>query len=95
MKLAQRMVQSFCASISTSNSHRWTTVSGMNEVGVRVHKSTDPGQPNGVVLNAATTFWLPVSPLIAMFTAGRSTGQYTTSEPDASMQLSCRISILF
>lgn len=62
MKLAQRMVQSFCASISTSNSHRWTTVSGMNEVGVRVHKSTDPGQPNGVVLNAATTFWLPVSP---------------------------------
>lgn len=62
MKLAQRMVQSFCASISTSNSHRWTTVSGMNEVGVRVHKSTDPGQPNGVVLNAATTFRLPVSP---------------------------------
>ncbi|XP_021678369.2 homeobox-leucine zipper protein HDG11 isoform X2 [Hevea brasiliensis] len=62
MKLAQRMVNSFCASISTSNSHRWTTVSGMNEVGVRVHKSTDPGQPNGVVLNAATTFWLPVSP---------------------------------
>ncbi|KAF2290118.1 hypothetical protein GH714_002716 [Hevea brasiliensis] len=62
MKLAQRMVNSFCASISTSNSHRWTTVSGMSEVGVRVHKSTDPGQPNGVVLNAATTFWLPVSP---------------------------------
>ncbi|KAJ9167524.1 hypothetical protein P3X46_022170 [Hevea brasiliensis] len=62
MKLAQRMVNSFCASISTSNSHRWTTVSGSNEVGVRVHKSTDPGQPNGVVLNAATTFWLPVSP---------------------------------
>ncbi|KDP45798.1 hypothetical protein JCGZ_17405 [Jatropha curcas] len=62
MKLAQRMVNSFCASISTSNRHRWTTVSGSNEVGVRVHKSTDPGQPNGVVLNAATTFWLPVSP---------------------------------
>ncbi|KAH7549461.1 hypothetical protein JRO89_XS13G0035600 [Xanthoceras sorbifolium] len=49
---------------NTSNSHRWTTLSGLNEVGVRVtlHKSTDPGQPTGVVLNAATTFWLPVSP---------------------------------
>lgn len=64
MKLAQRMVNSFCASISTSSSHRWSTLSGLNEVGVRVtlHKSTDPGQPNGVVLSAATTFWLPVSP---------------------------------
>ncbi|XP_059453579.1 homeobox-leucine zipper protein HDG11-like [Corylus avellana] len=64
MKLAQRMVNNFCASISTSISHRWTTLSGLNEVGVRVtfHKSTDPGQPNGVVLSAATTIWLPMSP---------------------------------
>ncbi|KAL0535739.1 hypothetical protein IC582_030080 [Cucumis melo] len=64
MKLAQRMVNNFCASISTSHGHRWTTLSGMNEVGVRVtvHKSTDSGQPNGVVLSAATTIWLPVSP---------------------------------
>lgn len=64
MKLAQRMVSSFCTSISTSNRHRGTTISGLNEVGVRVtlHKSMDPGQPNGVVLNAATTFWLPVPP---------------------------------
>lgn len=64
MKLAQRMVNNFCASISTSNGHRWTTLSGLNEVGVRVtvHKSSDPGQPNGVVLSAATTIWLPISP---------------------------------
>ncbi|XWS37519.1 hypothetical protein CRYUN_Cryun19dG0050200 [Craigia yunnanensis] len=64
MKLAQRMVNNFCTSISTSNSHRWTTLSGLNEVGVRVtvHKSSDPGQPNGVVLSAATTFWIPVTP---------------------------------
>lgn len=64
MKLAQRMVNNFCASISSSNGHRWTTLSGLNEVGVRVtiHKNTDPGQPNGVVLSAATTIWLPVSP---------------------------------
>ncbi|KAF9667494.1 hypothetical protein SADUNF_Sadunf15G0028800 [Salix dunnii] len=64
MKLAQRMVSSFCSSISTSSSHRWSTLSGLHDVGVRVtiHKSTDPGQPNGVVLSAATTFSLPVSP---------------------------------
>ncbi|KAI4352042.1 hypothetical protein L6164_006330 [Bauhinia variegata] len=64
MKLAQRMVSNFCASVSTSNGHRWTTLSGMNEVGVRVtvHKSNDPGQPNGVVLSAATTIWLPLPP---------------------------------
>lgn len=64
MNLAQRMVKNFCASIGTSNGQRWTTLSGLNEVGVRVtvHKSTDPGQPNGVVLSAATTIWLPISP---------------------------------
>lgn len=66
MKLAQRMVNNFCGSISTSSSRqqRWTTLSGSSEVGVRValHKSTDPGQPNGVVLSAATTIWLPISP---------------------------------
>ncbi|KAJ8752539.1 hypothetical protein K2173_004827 [Erythroxylum novogranatense] len=64
MTLAQRMVNNFCASISTSNNHRWTTLSGLSEVGVRVtlHKGSDPGQPNGVVLSAATTFWLPVPP---------------------------------
>ncbi|XP_058078884.1 homeobox-leucine zipper protein ROC8-like [Magnolia sinica] len=64
MKLSQRMINSFCSSISASNGHRWTTLSGMNDVGVRVtvHKSTDPGQPNGVVLSAASSIWLPVSP---------------------------------
>ncbi|OIW03379.1 hypothetical protein TanjilG_31826 [Lupinus angustifolius] len=66
MKLAQRMVTNFCASISTSNGQRWTILSGLDEVGVRVnvHKSTDPGQPNGVVLSAATTIWLPIPPHI-------------------------------
>uniref|UniRef100_A0A1D1Y0W3 Homeobox-leucine zipper protein ROC8 n=1 Tax=Anthurium amnicola TaxID=1678845 RepID=A0A1D1Y0W3_9ARAE len=64
MKLAQRMISNFCASISASNGHRWTTLSGLNDVGVRVtvHKSMDPGQPSGVVLSAATSIRLPVSP---------------------------------
>ncbi|KAI9087360.1 hypothetical protein K1719_030680 [Acacia pycnantha] len=64
MKLAQRMVTNFCTCLSASNGQRWTTLSGLNEVGVRVtvHKSTEPGQPNGVVLSAATTIWLPIPP---------------------------------
>ncbi|KAJ8633947.1 hypothetical protein MRB53_027283 [Persea americana] len=64
MKLAERMINNFCSSISASNGHRWTTLSGLNDVGVRVTvpKPTDPGQPNGVVLSAATSLWLPVSP---------------------------------
>ncbi|CAL0332610.1 unnamed protein product [Lupinus luteus] len=66
MKLAHRMITNFCASISTSSSHRWTTLSGLNEIGVRVtvHNSSDPGQPNGVVLSAATTIWLPIPPQV-------------------------------
>lgn len=64
MKLAQRMMSNFCSSIGASTGHRWTTLSGMNDVGVRVtvHKSVDPGQPSGVVLSAATSIRLPVSP---------------------------------
>ncbi|KAJ6806597.1 homeobox-leucine zipper protein ROC8-like isoform X1 [Iris pallida] len=63
MKLAQRMVNNFCSSLSPSNGHQWATLAGLNEVGVRVtvHKSEDPGQPNGVVLSAATSIWLPIS----------------------------------
>ncbi|OIW20604.1 hypothetical protein TanjilG_16103 [Lupinus angustifolius] len=66
MKLAQRMITNFSASISTSCSNRWTTLSGLNEIGVRVivHNSSHPGQPNGVVLSAATTIWLPIPPQI-------------------------------
>ncbi|XP_073152792.1 homeobox-leucine zipper protein HDG11-like isoform X2 [Henckelia pumila] len=64
MKLAQRMVKGFCSSINPSNGQQWTTISRLNEFEVRAtsHKSTDPGQPSGVVLCAAATLWLPVSP---------------------------------
>lgn len=45
MKLAQRMVTNFCASISASASNRWTILSALNEIGVRVtdRKSTEFG----------------------------------------------------
>ncbi|KZV34775.1 hypothetical protein F511_00677 [Dorcoceras hygrometricum] len=64
MKLAQRMVRSFCSSINPSNGQQWTTISRLSECEVRAtsHKTTDPGQPSGVVLCAAATLWLPVPP---------------------------------
>ncbi|KAL0417315.1 UNVERIFIED_CONTAM: Homeobox-leucine zipper protein HDG11 [Sesamum latifolium] len=64
MKLAQRMVNNFCSSINPAGGQQWTTLSGLNEFEVRatVHRSIDPGQPNGVVLSAAATIWLPVPP---------------------------------
>ncbi|KAK1308013.1 Homeobox-leucine zipper protein ROC8 [Acorus calamus] len=62
MKLSHRMISNFCSSISASNGDRWTALSGSDDIGVRisVHKCTDPGRPNGVVLSAATSLWLPV-----------------------------------
>ncbi|KAL2243851.1 UNVERIFIED_CONTAM: Homeobox-leucine zipper protein HDG11 [Sesamum indicum] len=64
MKLAQRMVNNFCSSINPASGQQWTTLSGLNEFEVRatVHRIIDPGQPNGVVLSAAATIWLPVPP---------------------------------
>ncbi|XP_057453093.1 homeobox-leucine zipper protein HDG2-like, partial [Lotus japonicus] len=65
MKLAERMVISFCAGVSASTAHSWTTISGTGADDVRVttRKSVDdPGRPPGIVLSAATSFWLPVPP---------------------------------
>ena len=65
LKLAERMVISFCDGVSASTAHTWTTLSGSGADDVRVmtRKSVDdPGRPPGIVLSAATSFWLPVSP---------------------------------
>ncbi|CAN8239637.1 unnamed protein product [Cochlearia groenlandica] len=61
MRLAQRMVSNFCLSVSRSNNTRSTVVSELNEVGIRVTAHKSP-EPNGTILCAATTFWLPNSP---------------------------------
>ncbi|GAB2298839.1 Homeobox-leucine zipper protein MERISTEM L1 [Dionaea muscipula] len=65
LKLAERMVMSFCSGVGASTAHTWTTVSGSGADDVRVmtRKSMDdPGRPPGIVLSAATSFWMPVSP---------------------------------
>jgi homeobox-leucine zipper protein len=63
MKLSQKMVNNFCANLSASQMHRWTAISGVDNdsVQVTVHRSSEPGQPSGIVLSAATSIWLPVS----------------------------------
>jgi homeobox-leucine zipper protein len=63
LKLAERMAMSFCGGVTASAAHQWTTLSGSGADDVRVmtRKSVDdPGRPPGIVLNAATSFWLPV-----------------------------------
>ncbi|XP_059661867.1 homeobox-leucine zipper protein PROTODERMAL FACTOR 2-like [Cornus florida] len=65
LKLAERMVMSFCSGVGASTAHTWTTLSGSGADDVRVmtRKSMDdPGRPPGIVLSAATSFWIPVPP---------------------------------
>ncbi|KAL0801724.1 hypothetical protein Bca101_056900 [Brassica carinata] len=61
MRLAHRMVSNYCLSVSRSNNTHSTVVAELNEVGVRVTAHKSP-EPNGTILCAATTFWLPNSP---------------------------------
>ncbi|CAH8337601.1 unnamed protein product [Eruca vesicaria subsp. sativa] len=65
LKLAERMVMSFCSGVGASTAHAWTTMSstGSDDVRVMTRKSMDdPGRPPGIVLSAATSFWIPVAP---------------------------------
>ncbi|KVH97402.1 Homeodomain-containing protein [Cynara cardunculus var. scolymus] len=65
LKLAERMVLGFCTGVGASTAHTWTTLSGSGADDVRVmtRKTTDDaGRPAGIVLCAATSFWLPVPP---------------------------------
>ncbi|XP_057763099.1 homeobox-leucine zipper protein HDG5 isoform X1 [Arachis stenosperma] len=63
MKLAQRMIRTFSLNMSTSSGQSWTAISDSPEDTVRIttRKITEPGQPNGVILGAVSTTWLPYS----------------------------------
>ncbi|KAL9263282.1 Homeobox-leucine zipper protein ANTHOCYANINLESS 2-like protein [Drosera capensis] len=66
LKLAQRMTDNFCAGVCASTVHKWSKLNMGNvddDIRVMTRKSVDdPGEPSGVVLSAATSVWLPVSP---------------------------------
>ncbi|KAJ7953410.1 Homeobox-leucine zipper protein [Quillaja saponaria] len=63
MRLAQRMIRTFSVNISTSSGQSWTALSDSPDDTVRIttRKITEPGQPNGVILGAVSTTWLPYS----------------------------------
>ncbi|KAL3615626.1 Homeobox-leucine zipper protein ANTHOCYANINLESS 2 [Castilleja foliolosa] len=66
LKLAQRMTNNFCAGVCASTVHKWNKLRTENvddDVRVMTRKSVDdPGEPPGIVVSAATSVWLPVSP---------------------------------
>ncbi|GLJ18482.1 hypothetical protein SUGI_0327720 [Cryptomeria japonica] len=68
MKLAERMTNKFCSGVSASSRHSWTKFShgngnGEDDIHVMTRKNVDsPGEPTSVILSAATSIWLPVSP---------------------------------
>ncbi|TYJ27016.1 hypothetical protein E1A91_A07G158200v1 [Gossypium mustelinum] len=66
LKLAQRMTGNFCAGVCASTVHKWNKLNAGNvdeDVRVMTRKSVDnPGEPPGIVLSAATSVWLPMSP---------------------------------
>ncbi|XP_075473717.1 homeobox-leucine zipper protein ANTHOCYANINLESS 2-like [Primulina tabacum] len=66
LKLAQRMTNNFCAGVCASTVHKWNKLKSGNvdeDVRVMTRKSVDdPGEPPGIVVSAATSVWLPVSP---------------------------------
>ncbi|XP_022738572.1 homeobox-leucine zipper protein HDG5-like [Durio zibethinus] len=61
MRLAQRMIRTFCVNISTSSGRLWTALPDSSDDTVRIStkKVTEPGQPNGLILSAVSTTWLP------------------------------------
>ncbi|KAK1412231.1 hypothetical protein QVD17_33308 [Tagetes erecta] len=66
LKLAQRMTNNFCAGVCASTIYKWNKLCASNvdeDVRVMTRQSVDdPGEPPGIVLSAATSVWLPVSP---------------------------------
>eukprot|EP00253_Pinus_taeda_P029578 PITA_29578 len=65
LKLVQRMTTDFCTSLSPSMVNNWATLSGDGDEDIRVStrkNMENPELPGRVVLCAATSVWLPVTP---------------------------------
>ncbi|XP_004300207.1 PREDICTED: homeobox-leucine zipper protein HDG5 [Fragaria vesca subsp. vesca] len=63
MRLAQRMIRTFSVNMSTSGGQAWTALSDSPDDTIRIttRKVSEAGQPNGVILSAVSTTWLPYS----------------------------------
>ncbi|KAK4750838.1 hypothetical protein SAY87_004320 [Trapa incisa] len=77
MKLSERMVKKLCVCLgASSHMQQWTPPSRADDIGVRIarRRSTGIGEPKGIILCAATTIWLLISPqnLFGFFMDGRN-----------------------
>ncbi|KAK3218628.1 hypothetical protein Dsin_012598, partial [Dipteronia sinensis] len=66
MKISHVMVKSFSGILSMSGKMDFPQLSEVNNSGVRVSvrmaTASDPGQPNGTIVSAATSLWIPLPP---------------------------------
>ncbi|KAF5747994.1 homeobox-leucine zipper protein HDG11 isoform X2 [Tripterygium wilfordii] len=64
MMLGHRMVKNFCAILSMTPKLDFPHLSEVNNSGVRVavRNNTEPGQPSGLVVSAATSVWIALQP---------------------------------
>ncbi|KFK35314.1 hypothetical protein AALP_AA5G268200 [Arabis alpina] len=66
LKLAKRMTDNFCGGVCASSLQKWSKLNVGNvdeDVRIMTRKSVNvPGEPPGIVLNASTSVWMPVSP---------------------------------
>jgi len=65
MLITRRMVKSYCSSLCMPENTNFPHETMMNNAGIRVNirvNMNDPGEPKGMILSAATSFWLPISP---------------------------------
>uniref|UniRef100_A0A6M2EBS0 Uncharacterized protein n=1 Tax=Populus davidiana TaxID=266767 RepID=A0A6M2EBS0_9ROSI len=65
LKLARRMVDSFCSGVCASTFHNWGNLvveSVSEDVRILTRKIiNEPGEPDGIVLSVSTSVWLSVS----------------------------------
>ncbi|CAN6823889.1 unnamed protein product [Brassica oleracea] len=66
LRLAQRMTENFCRGVCASSSHKWSKLDIGNideDVRIMTRKNVDDsGEPPGILLSAATSVWVPVTP---------------------------------
>ncbi|XP_021888059.1 homeobox-leucine zipper protein ROC8-like [Carica papaya] len=67
LKLCHRMIKDFCARLcmSCDNKLDFPHMHDVNSSGVRVcvHEGIGPSQPNGTIVSATSSLWLPLPPL--------------------------------
>ncbi|KAK4374768.1 hypothetical protein RND71_005445 [Anisodus tanguticus] len=64
LKVAQRMMRSFCRAIAAFSYNKWNKIHSKTGDDIRVASRknlTDPEEPLGLILCAASSVWLPIS----------------------------------